>query len=127
MTRDEMKEVVYEVLFEEGVLLGERRRAGTVLTGEGDEPEDPQELTIENLEDWAGVPLAAGFDGHRPALTQSLAAGFDTFDVSGEPSGTMDKSEAARELGRLIQEGQRRKQLADETGEPVDTRFLVRW
>lgn len=131
MTRDEMKEVVYEVLFEEGVLLAERRRAGgataelsgNVLTGEGDVTEDPQELVIEDLADWAGVPLAAGYDGAaRPIVSEPLAEDAGTFSQGG-PSGQLVNPREA--LGDLVTEALRRKQRVDVNGEPYEISDLV--
>jgi hypothetical protein len=52
----------------------------------------------------------------RSVVTESLASGFDACDRRGEPSGTIDKSDAARRLGALLAEAQANR--ADPDGEP---------
>jgi hypothetical protein len=102
----------------------EQEQAPTVLTVD----DDPDE-TLLSAENYAGVPLAAGFMPGRPVISEALTnADYTAFAPVGSPtSGTVDRSDAARRLGQLIAEGQQRKQLVDEAGEPVEPQFLVRW
>jgi hypothetical protein len=114
MTRDEIKEIIYEVLLDENVLLqgsdasadvtAERRSRTLIAEGEEEEQEDPQALTVEELRHWSGVPMAAGFTPGRSVISEPLAAGFDLF--GGEPSGTVDRSDAARRLSAILAEAQ---------------------
>ena len=105
---DELERRLYRLEARLGIVSEADCGPGKTLAAEGAH-DDREELVAEDLADWAGVPLAPSLDARRPALMQSLAAGFDAFSRGSEPSGTIDTSEAARQLVDLISEAQRRR------------------
>jgi hypothetical protein len=110
-------------------LLTLETKAGVISTGqepvqrqalfaEGDQ-EEPEHLTVEDLGSW-DVPMAAGFDGPRPVMSEPMAAGFDGGRVA---SGALVNPRQA--IGDIASEILRRQQQVDVDGKPYDVRDLV--